>query len=321
MLLSASWSDPQAVRAALQMFRDGKLAAEERLAALQALAVAGEVRAVAAAAQVLDDADASQEFRGAVIDGLARFSQPAAGQALAASYAGLPAALQPRVVEALTQRGAWSRLLMDAIGNRQIPAHALNANQVAGLLSGADKELADLIRQRWGTVRTERNPQREQVIAQWRGRLSAGHGDPLRGLQVFAKVCGQCHKIYGAGQEVGPDLTANGRSSFEQLLSNVFDPSLVIGAAYQAVAIRTEAGRAITGLLVEDSPMRVVLKVQGGKLEIVPREEIAAQRISQLSLMPEGLEKQLSPQELQDLFAMLALDRHPQDPDARRIPP
>ena len=49
--------------------------------------------------------------------------------------------------------------------------------------------------------------------------------------EVFKKLCAQCHKIYGEGQDVGPDITLNGRGSFEQLLSNVFDPSLVIGAA------------------------------------------------------------------------------------------
>ena len=145
-------------------------------------------------------------------------------------------------------------------------------------------------------------------------------GDPHRGLTVFAKVCGQCHEIYGKGAKVGPDLTGNGRSSYEQLLSNVFDPSLVIGAAYQAVAIRTESGRTVSGLLQEDSPQRVVVLLQGAKVEAIPRDEIAAMKRSELSLMPEGLETQLQLQELRDLFAMLTLDRHPDDSDAKRIP-
>ena len=96
-------------------------------------------------------------------------------------------------------------------------------------------------------------------------------GDPNAGQVVFQKVCGQCHKIHGQGQEVGPDITVNGRSSFEQLLSNVFDPSLVIGAAYQARTVATNDGRILTGLVAEDSPQRVVLKVQGGKLETIAR--------------------------------------------------
>ena len=89
----------------------------------------------------------------------------------------------------------------------------------------------------------------------------------MAGQEVFKRVCGQCHKLHGEGQEVGPDITLNGRNSFEQLLSNVFDPSLVIGAAYQARTVVTADGRVLTGLVAEDSPQRVVLKMQGGKLE------------------------------------------------------
>jgi putative heme-binding domain-containing protein len=126
--------------------------------------------------------------------------------------------------------------------------------------------------------------------------------------------------MYGEGAEVGPDITRNGRASFEQLISNVFDPSLVIGSAYQAQTVVTTAGRVVTGLLVENSPQRVVLKVQGDKQEVIPRDEVEEQKTSPLSLMPEGLEKQLQPRELHDLFAWLTLDRPPEDPAARFLP-
>src|SRR5580765_4249797 len=145
-------------------------------------------------------------------------------------------------------------------------------------------------------------------------------GDALRGTEVFNRVCGQCHKIYGQGQDVGPDITSNGRASFEQLLSNVFDPSLVIGAVYQARTVQAADGRIVTGLLVEDSAQRVVLKVQGGKLETIAREDVDAMKVSELSLMPEGLEKQLKPQEIADLFSFISLDKHPDDPTAKPLP-
>src|SRR5262249_37763346 len=130
----------------------------------------------------------------------------------------------------------------------------------------------------------------------------------------------QCHKIHGEGQDVGPDITQNGRASFEQLLSNVFDPSLVIGAAYQATTVAASDGRVLTGLITEESPRHVALKIQGGKVEVIAREEIEAMKVSPLSLMPEELEKQLAEQELRDLFGFLTLDRPPTDPSARPIP-
>jgi hypothetical protein len=82
----------------------------------------------------------------------------------------------------------------------------------------------------------------------------------------------------------------------------------------------TADGRVLTGLVAEDSPQRVVLKSQGGKLETIAREDVEAMKVSPLSLMPEDLEKQLKPQELADLFALLTLDKPPGDPTARRLP-
>ena len=142
----------------------------------------------------------------------------------------------------------------------------------------------------------------------------------MRGQAVFKKVCAQCHKIYGEGVEVGPDITSNGRASFEQMLSNVLDPSLVIGNGYQARILITADGRVLTGLPVEDSPERVILKVQGGKTETIPRDQIDEFRASEVSMMPEQLEKQLTPQELADLFSFIGLDKPPTDPAAKRLP-
>jgi putative heme-binding domain-containing protein len=236
------------------------------------------------------------------------------------AYSSLPDGDQPKAVELLTQRATWARKLMDTVAGGKIPANMLNVNQVQRLLAFNDKELAEAVTKHWGTLRTTRDPAREQFVNEMRRLVRNTKGDPHRGTEVFNRVCGQCHKIHGQGQDVGPDITANGRASVEQLLSNVFDPSLVIGASYQARTVLATDGRVITGLLVEDSPQRIVLKVQGGKLETIAREDIDAMKVSELSLMPEGLEKQLQPQEIADLFAFITLDKHPDDPSARPIP-
>ncbi len=158
------------------------------------------------------------------------------------------------------------------------------------------------------------------MIESIRAKLKDAHGDPVAGAVVFKNVCGQCHKIYGEGQEVGPDVTLNGRGSYDQLLSNVFDPSLVIGPGYQATTVATSDGRVLTGLLVEDSPQRVVLKLQGGKVETVAKSAVEESKLSPLSLMPEALEGQITPKELADLFAFITLDRPPTDLSARPLP-
>src|SRR5947199_9742567 len=103
--------------------------------------------------------------------------------------------------------------------------------------------------------------------------------------------------MYGAGGKVGPDITANGRASFEQLLSNVFDPSLVIGPGYQVVTVVTRDGRNLTGLLAEDNDQRVVLRLRGGDEEAISRNNVRYTRPTKATMMPEGLEEILSRRE------------------------
>jgi putative heme-binding domain-containing protein len=321
VVLAATWKNPQAVAAARKAFESVKEPENRRLAALSALVAAGEPKTLDTVAAVLaDDKAGSTGFRSAVLASLGRSDESRIGEVVLGSYNKLNADLQAKAVELLTQRTAWSKGLLDAVGQGRVPASALNVNQVRKLLSSKDAELVQAVRAKWGHIRTDRDPRREAVVVEMRKLLAATPGDARRGQAVFAKVCGQCHKMYGEGAEVGPDITANGRASFEQLLSNVFDPSLVIGASYQAVAVRTTDGRVLTGLPVEDNDQRVVLKVQGGKQEVIAREEVDEQKVSELSLMPEDVEKQLKPQEIADLFALLCLDRPPGDPNAKRLP-
>jgi putative heme-binding domain-containing protein len=92
------------------------------------------------------------------------------------------------------------------------------------------------------------------------------------------------------------------------MLIAVFDPSLVIGEAYRSVNVLTDTGQVVQGLLIEKSDQRIVLKVQGGKQQIIPIGEVEEIKQNQKSLMPEGIEQQLSKQELADLFALLCLE-------------
>jgi putative membrane-bound dehydrogenase-like protein len=320
-MLAASWRDPEAARRAHRAFHQRRHSPERRLQALEALVAARDPAILDAAITAAADRTAGpSDFRGQVLATLGRLGDPRVASAVLAQYARLEAEVQPRAIELLTERPDWSLALLGAIGAGRVPADALNLNQLRKLQSSKHSELARQVKARYGTVREGRNPAREQVIVQMRALLRERRGDAQAGAEVFKKLCAQCHKIFGDGQEVGPDLTSNGRGSFEQLLSNVFDPSLVIGASYQATTVAVRDGRVLTGLVVEESPQRVVLKLQGGKLETVARADIEEIKLSGLSLMPEDLEKQVSAGELADLFAFLALEQPPGTREKDRSP-
>ncbi|MDA1049648.1 MAG: c-type cytochrome [Planctomycetota bacterium] len=316
LLLATSWGDKDAAEQGRSIVGDAKETEPHRIAAIDALTAARDVEFLSSASSLLGAKSVPELIQARLLGALGRYDDPTVAKLVLACYAQLVPDLQPQAIELLTQRAIWSRQLLDAIGRKDLPTSVLNVNQVRTLLASPDKEIAALVQSKWGAVRTERNPERERVIRDMHDQLSHSSGNPHRGREVFNRVCGQCHKIYGVGQEVGPEITANGRGSFEHLLANVFDPSLVIGASYQARMVLTADGRVLTGLLAEDNEQRIVLKTQGGKLEIVPREEVDEIAISKLSLMPEGLEKQLPPEQLADLFAFLSLDQPPDNPNA-----
>jgi putative membrane-bound dehydrogenase-like protein len=318
--LRVSWNDPAGLDAIRSLVSDRSASDDQRLAALDALIAAHDASALPQAAGILAvPQKTSAEFRRRVIAALGRLDAPRVAEIVLERYATQDPAVQPVAIELLTQRVSWSKKLLDAVGAGKIPSQALNLSQVRKLLASGDQEIAAAVSAKWGTVRDRRSPERERVIARMRTLVRKEPGDATEGEKVFKKVCAQCHKLHGEGADVGPDITLNGRSTLDQLLSNVFDPSLVIGAAYRAIIVVTNQGRVLTGLLVEDSPSRVVLKIQGGKTEIVPRSEIDAMRTSEVSLMPEQIENQLQPQEIVDLFTFLSYDKHPSDPTAKQL--
>jgi putative membrane-bound dehydrogenase-like protein len=315
--LAASWGDAAAVQALQQWLKDDS-DESEALGALRALIASGDDSAIESATRLLGKP--SPEFQGQVLFSMSRLDDPRIGEAVLARFAELAPDIKPKALELLTQRPQWSKSLLAAIAAKAIDKDSLNLNQLRRVASFQDEDVQKRFHDLYGTIREGRNPDREQVLNQFRDFLHGTPGSPEAGKVVFNKICSQCHKIYGEGAEVGPDITSNGRNNWEQLLSNVLDPSLVIGNAYQARILATADGRVLTGLPVEETDKQVVLKVQGGKLETIPRDEIDAYKVSELSMMPEQLEKQLTPQEMADLFAFLALDKPPSDPSAKRLP-
>ncbi len=321
VLLAATWKQPAGLDAARKGLASRSWPEAHRLRALAALVAAGDPSTLDTAAGLLADAGSgSTDFRAKVLESLGRLDDPRVASVVLAAYPSMDPGTRPKAVELLTQRSAWALALVEAVAARKVGAEAVNANQIRKLQATRDLDLARLVRATFGTVREGRDPGRDRVIARMRAMVKDPSGDPSAGRAAFARVCAQCHKIYGEGQEVGPDLTANGRNDFEQLLSNVFDPSLVIGASYQATTVATADGRVLTGLLAEDGPQRVVLKLQGGKVETIARGDVEEIKVSPLSLMPEDVEKQLTDREWVDLFAFLTLDKPPGDPAARRLP-
>ena len=307
--------DPSAVRR--RFLADDKPAAS-RLQALEAMVALRDEGLLDAVARVLPAAPPA--FAAKALAVLGRVEDPKLAEVVLARYPTLAAETKPLAVELLMQREPWARKLLDAVLAGRMPRSALDANHLRKILDSNDREALWAVEKAFGRVREERNPEREKVVAEMAAYLRRNPGDPVAGRRVFQTLCAQCHTIYGAGGGVGPDLTGNGRGTFEQLVSSVFDPSLVIGPQYQVTTIVTRDGRNLTGLVTEDGDQRIVVRMAGEGEEAVPRNNVKFTRVSKLSMMPEGIEAMVSREDLADLFAFLSLDRPPEDPAAKPVP-
>ena len=305
-------------RAVRKIFAAADQPEATRLQALEALITFRDPSLSSAVAEVL--LAGPSRFVGRVLDVLGRSDDPKLANMILDRYPKMDPEVQPLAVELLMQRQAWTRKLLNAVLEKRLPAGVINANHLRRILDSNDRDSIWAVEKAFGKIRTDRNPEREKVVTEMGKFLRQNLGDPKAGRLAFKKVCAQCHTIHGEGANVGPDLTSNGRGSFDQLLSNVFDPSLVIGPGYQATTVVTTNGRSLTGLVTEDSPQRIVLKLPGGGQQAIPRGDVESTTVSKLSMMPEGIENLMSRKELADLFAFLSLDRPPEDPTARPIP-
>ena len=142
-------------------------------------------------------------------------------------------------------------------------------------------------------------------------------GDAQAGRLVFAKAsssnaCATCHRVQGQGQWVGPDLSTIGtKYGKEELLRSILYPSAAIGYNFKSNVLALADGRVLTGLIVEEVPDRIVLKTADGKRQVIRPGDIEDRKITEVSLMPEGLAEAMTDRELVDLLAFLATLKQP----------
>ncbi len=134
-------------------------------------------------------------------------------------------------------------------------------------------------------------------------------GDIRRGQLVFnsAKTqCIACHKVGYVGGTAGPDLTRIGGIRTERdLLESIIFPSMSFVRSYEPVRVVTTDDRVLNGVLKKDAPDEIIVVVASDKEERIARANVESISPSTVSLMPAGMEQQLTPQELADLVAFL----------------
>jgi putative membrane-bound dehydrogenase-like protein len=239
----------------------------------------------------------------AVLRALSGSFEPAVAPRILAHWKSMSPAVRREAVEVLFSRRAGVEAVLDAVESHQLTATEIEPARWTQLHNYPDRKLSDraakIVRER-PTASVDRTA----VLASYRPALTlAGRRD--QGRTVFTKVCATCHQAEGQGTQVGPELaTVSGRPP-EDLLLHVLDPNREVAPNYINYNVATTDGRVVSGIIAEETAAAVVLRRAEGASDLIARDQIDSISSTGISLMPEGLEKELSAQDLADLIAFI----------------
>jgi putative heme-binding domain-containing protein len=243
----------------------------------------------------------------AAVTALAATGDKQASDMLLAEWPVYGPELRGQVVDVLIAREAWLRHLLDEIKLKKVPAVAIDAARRQRMLDHPQEE----IRQQAATLFAgEVNSDRQQVIDRYR-EASNLSGSAERGAVVYQKRCATCHRLADVGHAVGPDLSALSDRSPQAMLTAIFDPNRAVEAKFLYYTAITNDGVSYNGILASETGNTITLLAADGKAITLVRDDLDALASSTKSLMPEGLEKDLSLVDVADLLAFLSGFRPP----------
>jgi putative heme-binding domain-containing protein len=240
------------------------------------------------------------------LTGLAEYDHPSTVKTVLQVYSSANAGTRQAALQTLASRASWAKALMAGLESGKIARTEITAFTARQIHSLGDKQLSQDVERLWGPIR-ETPKDRARLIANYKPQLTATliqSSNRENGRALFQKNCANCHRLFDAGTLIGPDLTGAQRTNVDYLLLNLLDPSASISKDYQMQIVATTNGRVVTGLLIEESDNATTIQTATEKV-IVPRNEIDEQKISDVSMMPEGILQKMTHDEVRDLFAYL----------------
>lgn len=229
---------------------------------------------------------------------LAKFTAPAIGTRLAEHWRSLPSRLRSEVLTVLLARPDRARALVQAIQAGEIYPNALSSTQTHRLRTHRDAEIRSLANR---VLVVSESASRQQLIDRYSPAISQ-KGDEAHGRKIYEERCISCHRSGGEGSALGPDFVAIKTSGKEKLLTNIIDPNREVRPEYAAVTVDTKDGSNRMGLVVNETASAITLRQAFGREDVIARADIIKQDSPGQSLMPEGLEQNLSIQDMADLL-------------------
>ncbi len=298
-------AEPQRLEAVKAMFARATLVAQDESQdaadRIEAIKLLANDEANHAVIVTLALAEPVLAVRVDAINALSRSADPLPWQELLTKFAGHSPSIRRVVVNAALANEPRTTMLLDAIEAGQIKVAELEPAQVNRLLQHRNSELRD----RAGKLLAAAIPEdRKKVLAEYQVVLKM-NADAKRGQPIFQKNCATCHRVGDIGVNVAPDISDSRTKQPEQILADVLQPNRAIDNNYISYSVITVDGQALTGIISSDTATSITLRQPEDKTITLLRTDIEEMRSNGISLMPEGLEKTIPPQDMADLISFI----------------
>jgi len=237
---------------------------------------------------------------------LAAFDDPRIPAELLKRWNALRHGSQEAAMDTLISRKSYALLLVKAIDAGRVDSAALSAAQVRQLMSFNDPTITKIIEANWGVI-NESSEGKEAMIAELKQKLTPdvlAAADLTNGAALFKKSCAACHKLYGEGGTIGPDLTGANRGNMDYLLGNIVDPSAEVPKQFTVSVIALTSGRIITGVVIGETEQVITVQTDKEQMTIAVADIEERTRTTK-SLMPDGLLDALTEDQRRDLIAFI----------------
>jgi len=299
--LALAFGDAEVEQEMVAQVRNAKLPRIERLE-LMDLLVSAKSKALGAS---LWDLTQDTEIGAEAIRAVAAFpSDDSASQLLRLLGATEDSDRQAAILQTLASRQNYAEALVEALKAGDIPREIVPAYIARQLLTVAPKR--SKFAEFWG-FDGENAGEKAALLAKWKDRLPEHYlaeADLSNGHLVYQRTCSACHKLYGEGGEIGPNLTGSNRANLDYFLLSVLFPSEDVSEDYKVVTLSLSDGRTLVGNILEENDQVLTFR-QVSQIDRIDRSLVVARQTLDMSLMPAGLLDALSREEVRDLVGYL----------------
>lgn len=295
LAVSQQFGDAESAMRFMATLKNKSAPVAERYQAIQAIANRQREELIAEIPTLLDE----PAMRTEAIRAIAAYDREPLGKLLLSRYKSFTPDEKLQAIQTLSSRPKYGWMLSQALAKKEIPKTDVPSYAARQLLRVVGSGFIEV----WGPMDSKIDEKEYNHYKKLLSDKAVSESDPVKGKAVFMRSCGPCHKMYGEGGIIGPDLTGSNRRNVDYLLGNIMDPSGEIQDDYKMVVITTRDGRTYAGNIASENERQLTMRVVGKDAVIINKSDIQSREGTAVSMMPEGLLKGMKDEDALALFA------------------